>query len=55
MLLRKTSNGEDLAVTDILEVKNTILENIDAGFIKNKVFDLRLDKNCNRSNIAKWK
>ena len=43
-VVAKTSNGEDLAVTDILEVKNTILENIDAGFIKNKVFDLRLDK-----------
>lgn len=43
-VVAKTSNDEELAVTDILEVKNTILENIDAGFIKNKVFDLRLDK-----------
>lgn len=37
-----------VAKTKTLELKSTDLENIDAGFIEGKIFDLRLDKYINK-------
>jgi hypothetical protein len=45
-----TIDGEqkDVAITGTLEVKNSNLENIDAGFIQSEKFDLKLDKYINK-------
>ncbi len=51
-VISKTANVEGtnqtVAITGTLTVNKSNLENIDAGFIKNGKFDLRLDKYINR-------
>ena len=39
------------AVTDTLELTDKELENIDAGFIENEVFDLNLNKYVSRITV----
>lgn len=39
---------EEIAITGNLKLENKDLVNIDAGFIKNEKFDLRLDKSINK-------
>lgn len=39
---------EEIAITGNLKLENQDLVNIDAGFIKNEKFDLRLDKSINK-------
>ena len=51
-VIARTSNGEDLAVTDILDVDDVIVENIDAGFVKNTIFDLSLDKTVSKITLS---
>lgn len=48
-IVAKENNG--IASTDILELKDNNIENIDAGFIKNKIFDLKLDKTVTQITI----
>lgn len=45
------NSGNIFAITDILEVKNENLTNIDAGFIKRETFDFSLQKYISRVTI----
>lgn len=46
------SNGENLAITNYIEIKDDSYTNIDSGFIKNKNFDFKLDKVVTNITIA---
>lgn len=50
-VVAKEVNGQNVAVTDTLEIEDKIFENIDAGFVKNKVFDLKLDKTVTKITL----
>lgn len=42
--IAKEINGQQVAVTDEIEINDNNVTNIDVGLIKNTIFDLRLDK-----------
>ncbi len=46
--IAKEINGQQVAVTDEIEINNNNVTNIDVGLIKNTIFDLRLDKYLNK-------
>lgn len=45
------NSQKKVAITDVLEIKNNSLNNIDAGFIEKEKFDLRLDKYVSRVTV----
>lgn len=45
------NSQKTFAITDVLEIKNNSLNNIDAGFIEKEKFDLRLDKYVSRVTV----
>ena len=47
-VIKKEINGNTVAVTDTLTIDNKNLQNIDAGFIENSQFDLKLNKYINK-------
>ena len=53
--IEKILDGENFAITDILDVKTIDFANIDAGFIKNSKFDLKLDKTVTKITIIDGK
>lgn len=46
--VQKEKDGKIVAISDVLTIKNRSISNIDAGFIRNKKFDLSLDKSISK-------
>ena len=47
-VIAKQINGQNVAVTDEIQLEDADIENIDVGLVKNEIFDLKLDKSINK-------
>jgi len=47
-IIQKQINGENVGLTDVIEINNNSISNIDAGLIENEIFNLSLNKYITR-------
>ena len=51
-VIQKTVNGDIYAATDSIAVTNNDIQNIDAGFTENQIFDLSINKTIDKVTVT---